>query len=226
MRKVSALLFLFFAVSVVQGQKIYVGVKSGGHIASAFIDHTVFNPAINSGFEPGFHAGFLFKYLPKEGKAKVHAGLQFSVNYTQKGWKQIFLTDEPSYKAQMNYIEVPVEAVGYFGNKNNYFITGGFYMEFLESYSLANEPNQNNLGGQDFYTYEPDRDHEIGYGFRTSAGIFRDFSFGQLHFEGFFSFSISNFIDAGDLTTETPDTSNLWVTGISLGYLFKLGKRE
>jgi len=227
MRKVAfTLLCLFFAVSVTRGQKTYIGVKSGGHIASAFIDHTIFNLAINSGFEPNFHAGFFFKYLSKKRKTKIYAGLQFSVNYVQKGWRQIFLTNEPPYEAQMNYIEIPVEAIGYFGNKNNYFVTGGFYMEFLNSYSLAKEPNQNNLGGQDFYTYEPDRDHEAGYGFRTSAGIFRDFSFGQLHLEGFFSFSISNFIEAGDLTTETPDVSNLWTTGVSLGYLLSLGEKE
>jgi len=226
MRKVLALLCLCCAVSIARGQKTYIGIKSGGHIASAFIDHTIFNLAFNAGFEPNFHAGFFLKYLPEKRNTKVHAGLQFSVNYVQKGWRQIFLTNEPPYEAQMNYLEIPVEAIGYFGNKNNYFLTAGFYMEFLTSYSLANEPNQDNLGGQDFYTYEPERDNEIGYGFRTSAGIFRDFSFGQLHLEGFFGFSISNFIDAGDLTTETPDKSNLWTTGVSLGYLFDLERRE
>ena len=220
---------LIIAVLIIQtgwAQKTYVGVKAGGHAASAFIEHTIFNTNMNTTFEPGIHGGVFVKFLPKTRDVFLKSGLQFSVNYVQKGWKQGFLTGEPSYRVNMNYLEIPVEAIGYFGNKNNYFITAGFYLEYLLSYQQDPTPDLNNLGGADFYTYEPDRDNEIGYGARLSAGMFRDFSFGMLHLEGFFTYSFSNFIDAGDLTTETPDISNLWVAGVSLGYLIPLNKKE
>lgn len=224
-------------VSIGVAQKTYIGVKAGGHAASSFIEHTIFNLNTNTSFVSGIHGGLFVKYFPKTRNTFLKSGLQLSVNYVQKGWKQVFLNGEPSYKAEMNYLEVPIEAIGYFGNKNNYFITAGFYVEYLIQSKLddlptfddnpTNDPDRVNLvGGQDFYTYEESRDNEIGYGARLSAGIFRDFSFGMLHLEGFFTYSFSNFIDPGDLTDRTPDISNLWTTGVSLGYLIPLKKKK
>ena len=215
----------------ISAQSSFIGFKAGGHTSSAFIDHTIFPNSNNAGFNNGINAGILFKYLPKKRDIFLHSGLQFSVNYVQKGWQQIFLNNEPPYSAEMTFIEVPIEAIGYFGKKNNFFVTLGFYFEYLVDHKLDTLPNfdenaaadRSLVGGQDFYTYEPERDNEAGYGGRASGGVFREFSFGMLHLEGFFTYSISNFIDAGDLTTRTPDISNLWVAGVSLGYLFQIG---
>ena len=219
--------FLFLA----KGQNLYIGAKMGGHVGSAFIDHSITNFTMRAGFEPGFHGGVMFKFLPEPRNVFLKSGLQLSVNYVQKGWQQIFLNNEPPYSAEMTFIEMPIEAIGYFGKKNNFFVTLGFYFEYLVDHRLDPLPNfdenaaadRSLVGGQDFYTYEPERDNEAGYGGRASGGVFREFSFGMLHLEGFFTYSISNFIDAGDLTTRTPDISNLWVAGVSLGYLFQIG---
>ena len=217
---------LLMGLQIGKAQQTFIGVRAGGNTGSAFINHTIFNLNINTGFQSGVQGGLLFKYLQKERNAFLNGGLQFSVNYVQKGWKQVFLTNEPFYTAEMNYVEVPVEAIGYFGNKNKYFITAGFYFEYLLDSDLAANPDMANLGGQDFYTYVPSRDNEVGYGARMSGGIFRTFPFGMVHIEGFFSYSISNFIDAGDITDETPDISNLWNTGVSVAYLFSLSKKQ
>ena len=226
MKRLTILFFLVGFSFFTRGQNLYVGVKSGGHVGSAFIDHSITNFTMREGFEPGFHGGVLFKFLPAPRNVFLKSGLQFSVNYVQKGWSQVFLTNEPKYKARMNYIEVPIEGVGYFGRKNKYFVAAGFYMEFLQSYSLADDPDDTNLGGQDFVTYIPSRDNEVGYGVRASGGVFRDFSFGQLHLEGFFAYTISNFINPGSLLGDIPDISNLWTTGVSLGYLFSLNGKN
>ncbi len=232
MIRFALLLCLLALISSAKAQKIYLGAKAGSHLGYALIDHSIFNLSINSGFEPGFNGGIYLKYLPAPKRnIFVKSGLQVSVNYFQKAWRQIFINGNPPYKGQLNMIEVPIEAIGYFGNKNNYFMTAGFYLEFLESYVLAEEPifdpgTDNQVGGQDFYTYDPNRDNSVGYGFRGSVGIFRNFSFGQLHLEGFFSFSISNFIDGKELVSEVPNVSNLLTTGFSLGYLIEIGKKN
>lgn len=220
------LIFSMLLLQIGMAQKTYVGMKAGGHAGSSFIEHTIFNLNINSTFEPGVHGGVFLKYLPKTRDVFFKSGLQFSVNYVQKGWKQTFLTGEPSYSIHMNYLEVPLEAIGYFGDKNNFFITAGFYLEYLLSTRKDASPLLTNLGGQDFYTYQESRDKELGYGGRLSAGMFRDFSFGMLHLEGFFTYSFSNFIDPGNLTDETPDLSNLYVAGVSLGYMIQLNKKK
>ncbi|WP_425392183.1 outer membrane beta-barrel protein [Ekhidna sp.] len=204
-------------------QKTYVGVKAGGHASSVFIEHTIFNLNVNTTFLPGANGGVFLKYLPKPGDSFLNSGIQLGVNYVQKGWKQTFLTDEPSYTARMNYLEIPLEGIGYFGGKNKYFISAGFYTEFLIDTDLDRTPNVDNLGGSDFYTYDPARDNQFGYGGRIGGGTFRDLSIGTFQLEGFFSYSFSNFIDPGDLTTETPDLSNHWVVGFTVGYMVSLG---
>ena len=231
-------LLLICAIMLFQhgsAQKTFIGLKAGGHSGSAFIDHTIFSNVNNAGFKSGFHAGLLLKYFPKKREVFLKSGLQFSVNYVQKGWTQVFLT-EPNYSAELSYVEIPVEAIGFFGNKNNYFITAGFFFEYLIDYTLDDDPDldtdasgtaiPNRVSGQDFYTFRPDRDNKVGYGARASGGIFREFSFGMVHLEGFFSYSISNFMDPGELSTEVPDISNLWYAGVSLGYLIPVGKKR
>ncbi|MEM6641378.1 MAG: outer membrane beta-barrel protein [Bacteroidota bacterium] len=220
------LVFCVLCAQFALAQKTFIGLKAGGHTGSAYIDHTIFNIVNNNGLKGGPHGGLIIKYFPQKRETFLKSGVQFSVNYARKGWTQIFLTNEATYSAEMSYIEIPVEAIGFFGKKNNYFITAGFFFEHLFDYQLTPDPDLTNLGGQDFHTYRPSRDQEVGYGARASAGIFRNFSFGMVHLEGFFTYSISNFIDPGDLTTDTPDLSNLWYTGISIGYLLPVGKKE
>ncbi len=221
-------ILLFFLLTFIgfAQTKTYVGVKLGGHASSSFMNHTVFGFNARLGFQPGFNAGILVKHFPRRKSSLINAGIQGGVNYIQRGWVQSFF--DPSidnYSVRMNYIEIPIEGVGYFGNENKYFIAAGFYTEVL--LKAKKDPDPTGITVDDFATYVADRDREIGYGGRLSGGVFRDFSFGSLHLEGFFSYSFSNFIDAGDLTNDQlPDISNLWNLGVSIGYLIPYGKLE
>lgn len=206
--------------------KTYIGIKSGGHVHSAFFQHTVFNFNARVGFRSGFHTGLLIKHFPRKRPIFFNAGIQAGINYVQKGWTQTFPdTGIPRYRITMNYLEIPIEGIGYFGKKNKYFITAGFYTELLTGTQQDEEPTER--ATFDFVTYDRDRDREVGYGARVSGGIFRDFPFGSLHLEGFFTYSFSNFIDAGDLTNDQlPNISNLWNAGVSIGYLIPFGKLD
>ena len=217
------LICLALMVNAGVAQTTYVGVKAGGHASSTFIEHTIFNLNLNTTLLPGVNSGVFVKYLPKPGDTFLNSGIQFGVNYMQKGWRQTFLTDEASYTVRMNYLEIPLEGFGYFGGKNKYFISAGFYTEFLISVNKDTEPNARNTGGADFYTYEEDRDRDSGYGTRLGGGISRDLSIGTFQIEGFFSYSFSNFINPGDLTSETPDLSNHWIVGFTVGYMISFG---
>ena len=204
--------------------KTYIGIKGGGHVNSAFLNHTIFNFNAKTTFKPGINTGLLVKHFPKKRVSSFNSGIQGGVNYIQKGWTQTFPdTMLPNYHIKMNYVEIPIEGIGYFGKKNKYFISVGFFAEFLLSSEKDNDP----VTTIDFVTYVEERDREIGYGGRTSAGIFRDFPFGSLQVEGFLTYSFSNFIDAGDLKDDQlPDISNLWSIGISVGYFMPFGKLD
>ncbi len=220
------LMCLICILQLAKAQNTYIGIKAGGHASSAFIEHTIFNLNVNTTFLPGINAGVFFRHLPKKKDSFVNSGVQIGVNYIQKGWKQLFLFNLPAYTARMNYLEIPIEGIGYFGGRNKYFLSGGLYMEFLLNEDLDPDLDQDNIIGDDFYTYVRDRDREVGYGARLGGGVFRDTSVGTFQIEAFFSYSFSNFIDAGDLTTETPDLSNHWVVGFTVGYMMSLRKKR
>ncbi|MEM9338034.1 MAG: outer membrane beta-barrel protein [Bacteroidota bacterium] len=228
MRSFFVLLFVLLSSLTFSQTKTYVGLKGGAHVYSSFLQHTIFNFRARTTFRPGIHSGLLIKHFPRKRDIFFNAGVQGGINYVEKGWVQEFPeTSIPNYRVKLNYLEIPIEGIGYFGNKNKYFIAAGFYTEILVSDEKDPSPTQGQLGNLDFVTYEASRDREVGYGARVSGGIFRDFSFGSLHLEGFFTYSFSSIIDAGDLTNEQlPDISNLWNTGISIGYLIPFGKLE
>ena len=72
------LICLALVVNAGVAQTTLVGVKAGGHVSSAFIEHTVFNLNLNSTFVPGANGGVFVKYLPKPGKAFINSGIQLT----------------------------------------------------------------------------------------------------------------------------------------------------
>lgn len=224
MKKFLVLCFVFGAVSVLAQTKTYVGLKVGGHASSVFFEHTIFGFNSKVGIQPGVHAGIQIKHFPKKRDVFLNSGIQGGVNYIQKGWSQEFTdTGLPNYHSAMNYIEIPIEGIGYFGNKTKYFFGMGMFVEML--LDSERDPDPVGLTNIDFATYVPERDREVGYGGRITAGAFRDFGFGSVHLEGFMSYSFSSFIDATDLSDDQiPDISNLYSAGISIGYFISFGK--
>lgn len=228
MRSFFLLFFIFLSAGVFAQTKTYVGIKGGAHVYSAFFQHTAFNFRARTTFRSGVHSGLLIKHFPRKRDIFFNAGIQGGINYVEKGWIQEFPeTNIPNYRVKLSYVELPIEGIGYFGKKNKYFVGAGFYTEIMVSDEKDVKPTEDELGNLDFVTYEKSRDREVGYGARVSGGIFRDFSFGSLHLEGFFTYSFSSVIDAGDLTNDQlPDISNLWNAGVSIGYLIPFGKLD
>jgi hypothetical protein len=226
MRAFFLLFFLVSGIGAFSQTKTYVGVTAGSHISTAFIDHTIFFFRARTTFQSGIHSGLVVKHFAQKRDRFFNTGIQLGINYVQKGWVQTFKEfGLPNYSANMNYLEIPIEGIGYFGNKTKYFLAGGFYAEYLLSSSKDEDPSDLSL--IDFATYEEGRDRRGGYGTRISGGVFRDFPFGSLHLEGYFTYSFSNFIDAGDLTNDQlPDISNLWNFGVSVGYFIPFGKLD
>ncbi len=224
MRVLPFFFFLLIAISGVGQSKTYVGFKAGAQINSAYMIHTIFNFRANNTFKSGLNSGFVVKHFPKKRNTFFNTGIQGGINFMQRGWVQTFKgTNLPNYSVTMNYLEFPIEGIGYFGNRTKYFIGGGFFAEYLVSSSKDDDPSD--LTNIDFATYVEDRDRRGGYGARFSGGVWRDFSFGTLQLEGFFTYSFSNFIDAGDLSNDQlPDVSNLWSFGVSVGYFVSFGK--
>ncbi len=227
---------IFFCLIVVgwvtQAQsKTFVGVRAGGQFSSAYIAHTVRPVNIDTDFTQTGHAGLVVKHFNFKNVSKlgINAGLQSSINYIQRGWKQLFSAENQldPYTVRLDYLEVPLEAILY-GGKGNTKVYGtmGIYYERLINSSEKNRPLEDQLGRDDFETYDAARDPENGYGARFSLGVFRTFPFGALQLEAFSSVSFSGVFNFDNRTTEIPDQSNLYSIGLSLGYFIGFGKLD
>lgn len=200
--------------------KTYVGVRAGAQLSSLNVTHNFFRKIITTRNLPGINAGIMVKHYTKK-----NVGLQLGIEYHQKGWKQHFFDLYPDYNAQINYLDLPIMMTAYLGKgKNKYFMNAGFFIEYLLGANLDNPPGD--VEPFDFYTYDPDRDGRFGYGLRFGGGLSRDFSFGQIHLEGFFTFSLSNVFDPESRESEVPDISNNFLTGFSIAYLIPFGKLD
>ncbi|RED97451.1 outer membrane beta-barrel protein [Marinoscillum furvescens] len=222
---------LLVAISATGQVKGFVGLKGGGQAASAYIEHTIYTTFMDIGIIPGYHGGVIAKLFTNQNPGSfLNAGLQSGLTYSQKGWRQHFPTEHPSYTVKMSYLEVPVEAMIYAGKQNfKVFSTLGVYTEYLLNVDKDPDPDTDPavIGNDvDFYTYQEGYDKTFGYGCRVSLGVQYESPIGAFHADGFFGFSISSFMRSDDLGEERPDLSNHYTLGFSLAYLIPFGKME
>ena len=213
-----------------------IGIRSGYQFSSAFITHSLFPVNLRTDFIQNGHFGVVvkhFNFRRVTGKG-VHAGLQLSANYIQRGWRQTFSLGSPlpPLDTRLSYLEIPVEAILYGGSgRTKFFGTLGIYFERLVSSDVPDSPDDELLGRDDFFTYQPDRDPENGYGIRASLGSFVDLPFGTVQLELFTSVSFSGVFEFGNRSPRPPDEvipdqSVLYSVGLSAGYFISFGKLE
>lgn len=87
-----------------------------------------FNPTIKQAFKGGLTYGFTTRYTCEK-YFNMLCALQFEVNYTQMGWKELFEDNDPrGYERTMNYIQIPLLANLGFGRERGgvkgYLIVG------------------------------------------------------------------------------------------------------
>lgn len=215
-----------YSIAQIKG---FVGMKGGGTLSTAYIEHTIFNTFMNTGYVPGYNAGMMLKVFSRKPKISgMNGGIQSGLYLERKGWKQTFETTEPSYHVNMTYLVLPFEAIGYIGKGNTkLFLTAGIFFEQLVDVKKDPDPDLDNIGrGIEFYTYDQDRDNDFGYGGRASLGVQHSLPFGTFHVDGYFSYSANSFIKSTDLSSRLPDITNHYLVGFSVAYLIPFGKLD
>ncbi len=230
----TTLMLVIVGISLAQ-TKTYIGIVGGGNFSEVYFNHLAFPTNIRTNPIAGVHGGVAVKFFPYKRYTKLHTGIQLQVNYSQKGYSQIFNTGAPSYNVRMNYLTIPVSAIVYFGNKNlKFFFSPGIYGEFLQNVDTNYTPEDDdtttpdvlNVGVSNVYVFDKQNDYDNGFGVLFEVGFFRDFPFGQIQISGEASYSITNILNFGERSSGIPDASNHVVFGFRVGYFFGLGKLE
>ncbi len=236
MRNLLSIFFLSTFLLCTAQTKTYVGLKFGGLGSTSYMNHSVLPVVMKINWLPGATGGLQVMHFSEKFESKVNFGIQTGVNITGKGWVQRF-EGIKNHKTRINYLEIPLEAVGYFGNKNKYFVTAGFFMEYalsaetdpLPEGAIVNEdyPELYDVGEFNFHPYDFKTDNRLNYGPRGSAGVFREMkSGGALKLEGFFTFSIRSTYDYEPIESGIPDLALNYTAGFTVGYFFSFGKLE
>jgi hypothetical protein len=203
------ILFLFFLVGCMGAsaqrntflQEIAVGVNGGMNFSKVSFLHNVpylSNQLGDMGMRSGLRFGLTTRYI-----AQKHFGVQLELNFQQGGWSERFrarsinevLFEDVTISRRINYLEVPLLAHIYFGNKARFFVNLGPKLGFVISYGDLN----NSLSAEQLAAFEK-RDpriydegyNAIDYGF--SGGVGMDFRIGRLHtiVEGRYTFGFAD----------------------------------
>ncbi len=217
-------LAMFCSAGMVNGQthyasKVSVGVKGGVDFSRIF-----FNPSVTQKMAMGAVAGLQVKYVEE-----THFGLVAELNFEQRGWKEDFEETSYSYQRTVNYIQIPVMAHIYFGNRGQFFFNAGPEIGFKigestsTNFDVANIASLPDMPSKKLNTDEMfmDADQKIDYG--ISVGLGGEFFVNPRHsvlLEARFYYGLGNVLKSG--RQEAFSASNSMSVMATLGYFFRI----
>jgi hypothetical protein len=199
--------------------RVSVGVKGGVDFSRIF-----FNPSVTQKMAMGAVAGLQIKYVEES-----HFGLIAELNLEQRGWKEDFEETQYSYKRTVNYIQIPVLAHIYFGNRGQFFFNAGPEIGFKigestsTNFDVANISSLPDMPSKKLNTDEMfmDADQKIDYG--ISVGLGGEFFVNPRHsvlLEARFYYGLGNVLKSG--RQESFSASNSMSVMATLGYFFRI----
>lgn len=176
MRKIKLFIFIaFLSFSGLSAQtvllepaQLHIGVTQG--ITGSMV---VFIPNIvDMDILWGYNGGIVGRYVTEKGK-----GLQVELNFYQRGWKEKKGKNQINpYAQRLNYIEMPILAHFYLGNKSRFFFNLGPKIGYLVSHKRLTDdsidPNayQHNNKIKNYFDYGVAAG--LGYQFTTPRHSF------------------------------------------------------
>lgn len=188
-----------------------VGVKYGNSLSFIYSTDQFTPREVNDGLLRGQAAGIVMQYI-----TQPHFGLQWEVNYVEKGWIEDFITEENIFTTQLTYIDIPVLGHAYLGKKVvRYFINAGPYLGYLIS---SSEERSGTFDDEDItFRYVENRDNRLDYGIRGGLGFEIVTKIGMFQVEGGYNFGFASALDR-DITPIPTRVQNQSAV-ITIGYL-------
>lgn len=193
---ISALIISWLVTSPAKAQlqdqrhNFSIGINGGVNFSSVS-----FEPNIKQTNLLGPNIGITARYISEKYFSMI-CGIQAEVNYSQRGWKEVF-EEEPdkSYQRAMNYIEIPVLAHLAFGKDEGhgarFILNLGPQIGFLLS-----EKETNNTGGNSKEQYGKMAENSFDYGLLGGAGAEIRTGIGNFLIEGRYYFGLSDFFNS------------------------------
>lgn len=207
---------LFFAASLAfcslqtfaqigeQRQNLAIGFSGGVNFNNATFQYKIKQQTMT-----GLTGGLTVRYISEKYFAMI-CGAQVELNYSQRGWSELFETTDAngqtikdntrSYVRKMNYIDIPFLAHLAFGKDQGFqfFINAGPQIGFLlsEKESISPSLDQWNLTSTQQAIYTNKADNKFDYGITGGLGLeLKTAKLGSFLIEGRYYFALSDFMN-------------------------------
>lgn len=210
-----------------------IGIKAGStfsYITRTDRPYSADRPDINN-FVSGYAGGLAIQYFSESNFA-----LQIEGFYMQKGWRQQFpnpenanrISDSLFYEVTLDYVEVPIMAHGYIGQKNvRIFLDGGMYFSYLLSYDTRREASITNE--QITYTMRMQNANRLDLGIRGGGGFEVATKVGTFQLGASLDYGLGSVLKRYQATAthaskNIPNMLQNFSIGVMLGYFVEFGK--
>ena len=227
MRKLLLLAGLFFYFQSTQAQdslntykRWSIGAKGGA--VFSFItatDEEITRERASLRPIQGVTYGGVLRYMTEK-----NFGLQIEATYVEKGWEEVFRNDLGDidrslfYRVNLNYLEVPVLAYGYFGKRNvKISLTAGMYGAWLLSHDTEIAPNVD--PNEITYEYLVADQNQFDVGVRGGAGVAVSTKLGTFQLESTYSLGFNSVMNR--FRTPIPSILKNHAITANLGYLIE-----
>lgn len=187
----------------------FVPVSSLGIRQGANLSFVEFSPSVGEGFIYGYNGGLVYRYTNEELFA-----VQVELNFSQKGWIEDFDTISNSYNRKLSYIELPLMAQIYYGERKlNYYVNLGTAFAYLISEKETMEIG-NALYVREYYNKSIENNFD--YSVVVELGLRYDSKIGAFNFGARYYYTITSLykFDADNLY----EISRNQVINLSLTY--------
>lgn len=215
-------IYIIIAISSahVFGQ-VSVGLQGGSNLSQMDFTNNPEYKFTEINYAQGFIGGVVVQFIGDK-----HAGVQFELNYTQRGWIEMDTigSNNLKIKNKMDYLELPILTHINMGSGN---FRGVFNLGPYLAYGLnrsITETDENTGASETIdYTFDSDVDNRLDYGLLVGAGFEYRLKQSKITAEARYT------IGLGDINKDKgvqSEVSQFRIVALLVRYTFQLGKKE
>lgn len=215
-------LFLVFTLSSVPifGQ-VSVGLHAGSNLSQMDFTNNPEYKFTEIKYAQGFIGGVVVQFIGEK-----HAGVQFELNYSQRGWIEMDTTGSNNLKIKnkMDYLELPILTHINMGGGN---FRGVFNLGPYLAYGLnrsTTETDENTGASEETdYTFNSDLDNRLDFGLLVGAGFEYRLKKSKITAEARYTIGLGDINK--DKTVES-ELSQFRIIAVLVRYTFQMGKKD
>lgn len=215
-------LFIFFLMLIASSNtfaQFSIGLQGGSNLSQMDFTNNPDYRFTEISYAQGFIGGVVVQFLGEK-----HAGVQFELNYSQRGWVEADTVGENNLKIKnkMDYIELPILThVNIGGGKFRGLFNVGPYLGYALNRSITTKDEDTGQSETQEYTFNKDLDNRIDFGLLVGAGFEYRLKRSKLAAEARYS------IGLGDINRDKvveSELSQFRILAILVRYTIPLGK--